>query len=309
MLPDNDLRLSVHGRDASEAEPTASEFVGPMQPLDLEALDLDVLSIIVNDHLHVRDVLVLSQVSRRCRIAAHLCRHLIETIPSKACLMRLAGGAWPYVRARWYSLDPGMGMHELLSECLIPTKTGVAIAWKNLDSLLDLEETKRLVGLKIRGHHPLQPRQMTLPARLGELVDLERLEITCEELNLLPMELANLYQLKTLCLSNCFGLRTVPQFVFQLRKLKVLDLSWCIGFKTLPSELGNMGGLEELVLSNCRNLTALPESIQSLKSLRLLDLTDCSSLELSDNQLDWLGSLSLRGAIVKWQGVNGFISL
>ncbi|KAF7236465.1 hypothetical protein EYD10_16797 [Varanus komodoensis] len=140
-----------------------------------------------------------------------------------------------------------------------------------------------------------------LPAGLGELRQLEELDLSFNRLCHLPEEaLARLQQLRTLDVDHnqlpafpsvllglgaleeldCSGnrlLRALPEGISALRRLKILWLSGT-GLAALPEGLCQLGALESLMLDGNR-LRGLPAGFGSLQRLKMLNL---SSNLLSD---------------------------
>ncbi|XP_078240919.1 malignant fibrous histiocytoma-amplified sequence 1 isoform X2 [Pogona vitticeps] len=135
----------------------------------------------------------------------------------------------------------------------------------------------------------------TLPAGLGELRQLEELDLSFNRLRRLPEEaLARLQQLRALDVDHnqlaafppallelgaleeldCSGnrlLRALPAGISSLRRLKILWLSGT-GLAALPESLCQLGALESLMLDGNR-LSALPAGFGSLQRLKMLNLS------------------------------------
>jgi Leucine-rich repeat (LRR) protein len=141
----------------------------------------------------------------------------------------------------------------------------------------------------------LSSNQLTaLPESLGQLPQLQSLDLSSNQLTALPESLGQLTQLRSLNLSQN-QLVALPGSLGQLTQLRSLNLSYN-QLVALPWPLGLLTQLQSLDLS--RNLlTALPESLAQLTRLRLLrQFTQLQSLNLSGNQLtalpEWLGQLT-----------------
>lgn len=127
-----------------------------------------------------------------------------------------------------------------------------------------------------------------LPGRLGELVNLEVLEIAClEKLEDLPEEIGELGKLRELVIDNGNGCSmnvALPRSVGRLENLRVLRLYGALDgrdigegderaakSKPLPETLGNLVRLEELDLGR-NGLTSVPQQVGSLRGLKKLGL-------------------------------------
>ena len=116
-----------------------------------------------------------------------------------------------------------------------------------------------------------------LPESLGQLTWLLRLKLFHNQLSDLPESLGQLTRLEDLDLSDN-QLRVLPESLTQINNLRTLDLSGN-QLTRLPESLGQLGELRVLDLSVNR-LTRLPESLQRLASLEVLDLNDNKALKL-----------------------------
>ncbi|XP_077201781.1 malignant fibrous histiocytoma-amplified sequence 1 [Paroedura picta] len=135
----------------------------------------------------------------------------------------------------------------------------------------------------------------TLPAGLGELRQLEELDLSFNRLGRLPEQaLAGLRQLRTLDVDHnqlpafppvlleldaleeldCSGNRllgAVPEGISALRRLKILWLSGT-GLTSLPEGLCQLGALENLMVDG-NSLRALPAGFGNLQRLKMLNLS------------------------------------
>jgi Leucine-rich repeat (LRR) protein len=128
-----------------------------------------------------------------------------------------------------------------------------------------------------------------LSSRLGSLVNLKELQISCwENLEELPNEIGNLRNLQELIIDNGNGCQMnilIPPSIGQLSNLRILRLYGAIDprdedlkkplpkskIKTLPETITKLQNLEELDLG--RNaLTAVPDHVAALKGLKRLKL-------------------------------------
>jgi hypothetical protein len=133
------------------------------------------------------------------------------------------------------------------------------------------------------------PEMKHLPSRLGTLINLKALEISClENLEDLPDEIGNLRKLEELIIDNGNGCQmnvTIPRAIGQLGNLRVLRLYGALDareigsnrpvprskIKSLPETVSHLGKLEELDLGR-NGLGFVPLHIMSLSELKRLGL-------------------------------------
>jgi len=143
-----------------------------------------------------------------------------------------------------------------------------------------LEAKKRIEEARRSGARKLSLSGMgitELPAKLGQLTQLQILDLAHNGLTALPEVVGQLTQLQILNL-DYNGLTALPGVVGQLTQLQYLSLA-NNGLTALPVGVGQLKQLQSLDLSNNR-LTALPEGVEQLRQLQ--------SLHLSNNQLTTL---------------------
>ncbi|WP_287130992.1 COR domain-containing protein [Candidatus Cyanaurora vandensis] len=124
-----------------------------------------------------------------------------------------------------------------------------------------------------------------IPESLGNLTQLQQLDLSNNQLTNLPEWLGSFTQLQDLYLSNN-QLTNLPEWLGSLTQLQFLDLS-SNQLTNLPESLGNLTQLPNLYLSN-NYLTELPESLGNLTQLHLLDLSDNQLTNLPES----LGNLA-----------------
>ena len=152
-----------------------------------------------------------------------------------------------------------------------------------------------------------------LPARLGTLVNLRALEISClENLEDLPEEIGRLRKLEELIIDNGNGCRmnvSLPTSTGRLENLKVLRLYGALdpredalgeparraASKRLPATLANLRRLEELDLGR-NGIRSVPAQVASLRNLKRLGLDYNAIREVPPfvGELKNLEELSLR---------------
>jgi Leucine-rich repeat (LRR) protein len=154
------------------------------------------------------------------------------------------------------------------------------------------------------------PEMKHLPARLGTLVNLEALELSClEKLEDLPNEIGKLRKLEELIIDNGNGCQmnvSLPRSIGQLGNLRVLRLYGALDprgnspgeptgrTKSLPDTLANLQKLEELDLGR-NGLRSVPPQLASLRQLKKLglDYNDLREIPSFVGNLSNLEELSL----------------
>ena len=131
-----------------------------------------------------------------------------------------------------------------------------------------------------------------VPESLGQLTQLQRLNLHSNQLTAAPESLGQLTQLQTLSLSNN-QLTAVPEWLGQLTQLQGLYLS-NNQLTAVPESLGQLTQLQTLDLSR-NQLTAVPESLGQLTQLQRLrlDRNQLTAVPESLGQLTQLKELYL----------------
>ena len=172
-----------------------------------------------------------------------------------------------------------------------------------IDKLQGLK-TLVLIGLSLK-----------IPTSIGNLHNLEELQISEQNIVTIPTEIGNLHSLKILKL-ECNNLTVIPASIGNLINLRSFDI-YSNNIKTIPNEIGNLINLEELFISgamdkiptaieNLHNLKKLsihggiktiPEEVFNLQNLEMLDLTrnKLTTVSTSIGNLHRLEKLSLTG--------------
>ena|GEM_PF-899558 len=126
-----------------------------------------------------------------------------------------------------------------------------------------------------------------LPAEIGNLINLERLSLSYNQLTGLPPEIVNLSNLERLNL-NDNNLTSIPPEIGNLNNLERL-LLYRNELTSLPSEIGNLSNLKYLsAFSN--QLVSLPPEIGNLNSLEVLFLSS-NNLTSIPSEIGNLGNL------------------
>ena len=164
-------------------------------------------------------------------------------------------------------------------------------AEKKIAEALRTEATE----LELNGYLKPDSEKLTeLPESLGQLTQLQTLDLSGNQLTALPEWLGQLTQLQDLNFENN-RLTALPESLGQLTQLQTLDLSGN-QLTALPEWLGQLTQLQDLNFENNR-LTALPESLGQLTQLQTLDLRNnqLTALPESLGQLEQLQTLYLTG--------------
>jgi leucine-rich repeat protein SHOC2 len=133
-----------------------------------------------------------------------------------------------------------------------------------------------------------------VPADIGQLTSLTKLNLNRNQLTSLPAELGQLTSLTRL---DLFGnqLTSVPAEIGQLTSLEGLDLRYN-QLTSVPAEIGQLASLRKLSLGG-NQLTSVPAEIGQLTSLKCLDLHEnqLTSVPAEIGQLTSLKLLFLFG--------------
>ncbi|XP_050252912.1 probable disease resistance protein At5g66900 [Quercus robur] len=111
-----------------------------------------------------------------------------------------------------------------------------------------------------------------LPVVLCDVILLKTLIITnCHQLSTLPKEIGKLVNLEVFRLRSCTDLSELPESITGLKNLKLLDISDCLSIRHLPKEIGELCKLEEIHMKGCLSLcNELPPSTTNLEQLKLV---------------------------------------
>jgi Leucine-rich repeat (LRR) protein len=190
---------------------------------------------------------------------------------------------------------------------LISLGVGHAESFNNLAQALASPE--RVTSLSINESES-DSNMKHLPPKLGALVNLKELEISClENLEDIPVEIGQLKKLEKIIIDNGNGCGmnvSIPASIGDLTNLKVLRLfgalepgetgsSVSAKIKPLPATIAKLHNLEELDLGRNR-LQTLPPEISNLKNLQKLELdyNDLHDIPSFIGELKDLQELSMR---------------
>ena len=146
----------------------------------------------------------------------------------------------------------------------------------------------RVRGLAFyRSSDELNPLSGTIPPQLGDLEELEYLELVDMQLGgTIPPELGNLSKLGSLSLNRSGLSGSIPPELGNLSSLERLDLHWNGLSGSIPPELGSLTNLESLYLGTNQLTGSIPPELGQLPRLASLDLkrneiTGCIPRELT----------------------------
>lgn len=122
----------------------------------------------------------------------------------------------------------------------------------------------------------LRENEVLLKPEIGKLINLERLELSFNQITALPEELGQLQRLQYLVLTGN-KLRGLPAALSGLSALKELNLKNNV-LNSFPQSILQMHSLEKLVLK-INNISSIPAAISQLSRLRELDLGSNFGLE------------------------------
>ena len=168
---------------------------------------------------------------------------------------------------------------NIITSSLIFMSIGIAHA-ESFDNLAKaLASPERVTSLSITES---RPNMKHLPPKLGALINLKELEISClENLEDIPVEIGQLKKLEKIIIDNGNGCGmnvSIPASIGDLTNLKVLRLYGALApseigssVKPLPATIAKLQNLEELDLGG-NGLQTIPPEISDLKNLKKLGL-------------------------------------
>jgi Leucine-rich repeat (LRR) protein len=163
---------------------------------------------------------------------------------------------------------------NIITSSLIFISLGIVHAESFNNLAQALASPERVTSLSIK---EFDPNMKHLPPKLGALINLKELEISClENLEDIPVEIGQLKKFDNgnACLMNV----SIPASIGELTNLKVLRLFGALGpgeigssVKPLPATIAKLQNLEELDLGR-NHLQTIPPEISNLKNLKKLEL-------------------------------------
>ncbi|MBI4946204.1 MAG: hypothetical protein HY840_07360 [Bacteroidetes bacterium] len=131
----------------------------------------------------------------------------------------------------------------------------------------------------------------TLPAEIGKLTKLTLLNASLNKLSTLPPTIENLKNLEVLDLGKN-NFKKFPEVICKLSSLEVLSLQ-NNPFDSLPGSISNLKNLKSLSLENNFELLELPPQIGKLHDLETLKLSNCTKLRSLPKELNNLKNLKM----------------
>lgn len=141
----------------------------------------------------------------------------------------------------------------------------------------EIGQLKNLETLDLGGNY-----LKTLPAEICSLTSLKDLSLKRNELQELPEEIGNLQNLTTLDLSNN-KLTSLPLSFYMLKKLVILNLEWN-QLSYISGQIKELSSLEILTLSR-NNLEFIPDNVWFVPNLYSLNLYKCGAILTFPNNI------------------------
>jgi Leucine-rich repeat (LRR) protein len=136
----------------------------------------------------------------------------------------------------------------------------------------EMNNLTQMVTLELWGN-----KLQSLP-NLSNMTQLERLELSANDLIWVPTWIGQLTNLTELCLGSNRKIFCLPNEIGQLGQLRMLELQTNENLTSLPSEIGLLQNLTYLPLVGC-GLESLPEEIFNLPNQTAIDILDCRFLD------------------------------
>ena len=192
---------------------------------------------------------------------------------------------------------------NIITSSLIVISLGIAHAESFNNLAQALASPEKVTSLSIKEY---DPNIKHLPPKLGALINLKELEISClENLEDIPVEIGQLKKLEKIIIDNGNGCQmnvSIPASIGELTNLKVVRLFGALDpgetgspVKPLPATIAKLQNLEELDLGR-NHLETIPPEISNLKNLKKLglDYNDLHEIPSFIGELKNLRELSIR---------------
>jgi len=130
-------------------------------------------------------------------------------------------------------------------------------------------------------------------ASFGQLILTFPMKLTVSDFNnIFDLEIVK-NTVSELQINNFYGLKTIPENLFNLTKLHTLQIMKC-NISVLPEAIGNLTNLTELYLTE-NKLKNLPESLATIPGLRLLNLQQ-NAIAATAQNIDILSAIYNNGS-------------
>lgn len=140
-------------------------------------------------------------------------------------------------------------------------------------------------------------------ASFGQLVLAFPMKLTVADFNnIFDLEIVK-NTVTELQINNFYGLKTIPENLFNLTKLHTLSIIKC-NISVLPEAIGNLTNLTKLYLQD-NKLKNLPDSLATIPGFRLLYL-ERNPLQATKKNIDILTAIYNNGSKPKIRVDNGF---
>lgn len=235
-------------------------------------------------HLPFLERLHLSGMNSITRISEAFYGGVSEPFPS---LNYLRISDFPYLE-KWSNISNGVPFPRLeelvLHRCpklatapTFPSLRHLKLHDCDAKIIKSMEKATTLSSLEI---HNLPTLEYLSGTFLRKNHSLKSLEISsCKNLLSLPQELENLTTLKSLIISCCEKLIDLPPGLRKLERLELLEINGCHSLMMLPyEEIEGLRSLKTLTIENCNNLISISGGFHHLTALEQLSIMSCPQL-------------------------------
>jgi len=210
--------------------------------------------------------------------SGELLQDIYKYDPANMCFYR-------YFQDEYFARNVAFAMnkvpHEAVTEEELASFAGDITASSGVKSLAGIGYLKSLTGLSM-GKGILEE----IPSEITQCKNLKRLELLkMYDLKKLPENIGQLQELEYIDLALT-AMESLPESIGELKKLKFLDAS-STNITAVPESIGNCESLMFLDLHST-GITEIPDSVTKLKNLKSLDLGYTKITALPEN----IGALS-----------------